>query len=60
MPKRAHDQPSETSHVDGEVVIRGPGSIAGSMTPVAAKETSKRLAESAAAALDEPPPYEPE
>ncbi len=39
------DIPLEVRLVEGEVVVIGPGSIAFSMTPDAARETCRRLGE---------------
>ena len=60
MTKPAYTDPSRVFLVEGEVVLIGPGSIGGSLTPEAAERTARELAEAAAKALDEPPPYEPE
>ena len=46
----AYDTPTETDAVDGEVVLRGPGGVALSMTPEAAEETGRRLLQAAASA----------
>ncbi len=44
---KAHDEPGETTAIEGEVVMHGPGRIGFSMTPEAAAETGRRLRETA-------------
>ena len=43
MDMKPHDQPSEVSAEDGEVLLDGPGSLAVAFTPEAAEETSQRM-----------------
>jgi hypothetical protein len=43
MDKEIHDQPSEISAEQGEVMVDGPDGVAVSLTPDAAAETSQRL-----------------
>ena len=43
----AFDKPSHVTPVDGEVTILGPGPAGISVTPDAARETARRLAEAA-------------
>ena len=43
MPRKAYDTPAVVDAIDGDVSINGPGRIAGSITPEAAVETSRRL-----------------
>jgi hypothetical protein len=45
--KKAYDEPTNTSAVEGEVVLQGPDGVAVSMTPRAARETSRRLKQAA-------------
>jgi hypothetical protein len=40
---KAHDQPSEVTAEEGEVIVEGPDGVAVSFTPDAAAETSERL-----------------
>jgi hypothetical protein len=47
MNKDPYDEPSKVSAVDGEVVLDGPDGVGVSVTPEAAKETSRRLADKA-------------
>ena len=44
---KAHDQPTKTTAIEGEVVLHGPGHVGLSMTPEAAAETARRLSKSA-------------
>ncbi len=41
----AYDAPSTVYAIDGEVVLSGPDGVGLSMTPAAAAETARRLAE---------------
>jgi hypothetical protein len=50
MDKELHDQPSEVSAEQGEVMVDGPDGVAVSLTPEAAAETSQRLLRGAAQA----------
>ena len=43
MDREIHDQPSEVSAEQGEVMVDGPDGVAVSLTPDAAAETSQRL-----------------
>jgi hypothetical protein len=43
MDRQIHDQPSEVSAEQGEVMVDGPNGVAVSLTPDAAEETSRRL-----------------
>jgi hypothetical protein len=52
MTREISDRPSEVSAEQGEVILDGPNGVAVSLTPEAARETSRRLqwaAEEAAA-----------
>jgi hypothetical protein len=60
MSRKAYDTPAEVAAVDGEVAINGPGRIAGSITPDAAVETSRRLKASAAEAKGQKRGLDPE
>ena len=44
MEQRIHDTPSEVAAEEGQVLVDGPGDVAVSMTPEAARVTSERLA----------------
>jgi hypothetical protein len=50
---KLHDEPSETSAEDGEVMLDGPGNVSVSMTPDAAAETAERLGKSASEAHEQ-------
>jgi hypothetical protein len=43
MDKQIHDEPSEVTAEQGEVMVDGPDGVAVSLTPDAAAETSERL-----------------
>jgi hypothetical protein len=43
MPPKVHDQPSKVFGEFGEVIVEGPGGVAVSLTPKAAREMSDRL-----------------
>jgi hypothetical protein len=43
MDREIHDQPSEVTAEQGEVMVDGPNGVAVSLTPDAAAETSQRL-----------------
>lgn len=47
MVARCHNEPSKVVACEGEVQIDGPGSVAVSMTPNAARQTADRLASAA-------------
>jgi hypothetical protein len=47
---KAHDEPSEVTAEEGEVIVEGPDGVAVSLTPDAAAETSHRLLYGAAQA----------
>lgn len=47
MTKAPYDKPSKVTAVDGEVVLDGPDGVGVSVTPRAAKEMSRRLADQA-------------
>lgn len=49
-PIPAFDEPSQTSAIDGEVVVEGPGGQGHAFTPAAARETGRRLEAAADAA----------
>ena len=51
MTDRPHDEPSEVTVEDGQVVVDGPGAVAITMTPAAAIETAERLHAAAVVAL---------
>lgn len=56
MPARkAYDQPSIVTAIDGEVAMSGPDGIGLSMTPEAAARTSKRLCDAATEARGQTP-----
>lgn len=42
---KVHDEPSDVTAEEGEVIIEGPDGVAFSLTPDAAMETSNRLLE---------------
>lgn len=50
MDSKIHDDPSEISAEDGEVIVDGPDGVAVTFTPDAAAETSERLLYGAAKA----------
>lgn len=43
MNRHIHDEPSEVTAEEGEVMVDGPNGVAVSLTPDAAAETSQRL-----------------
>ncbi|HEX8642027.1 MAG TPA: hypothetical protein VF704_12855 [Allosphingosinicella sp.] len=43
MDRQIHNEPSEVTAEDGEVMVDGPNGVAVSLTPDAAAETSHRL-----------------
>ena len=43
MTEKPHDEPSEVSAEDGDVIVDGPDGVAVSFTPQAAAETGDRL-----------------
>jgi len=45
--RKAYDEPTTVSALQGEVVLDGPDGVGLSMTPEAAEETGKRLREAA-------------
>ncbi len=47
MSTRTHDTPSDVAAEEGGVHLDGPGSVAVSMTPGAARKTADRLAAAA-------------
>ena len=48
--EKAHDEPSEVSAVDGDVVVVGPDGVDVAMTPEAAEITAGRLVRAAQSA----------
>ena len=61
MPARkAYDEPTEVTAVDGEVALCGPDGIGLSMTPKAAAATGKRLGDAAEEARAQSPRQTPE
>lgn len=52
-PPKPCDQPSRVAAEEGEVLVDGPDGIALSLSPEAAEETSQRLMDGAARALDQ-------
>jgi hypothetical protein len=50
MDSKTHDEPSNVSAEQGEVVVDGPDGVAVTLTPDAAEETSQRLTDGAAQA----------
>lgn len=53
MSTRTHDTPSEVAAERGGVHVDGPGSVAVSMTPNAARKTADRLTAAAGEADDQ-------
>lgn len=51
MTIEAHDEPSEVTVEEGQVVVDGPGAVAVTLTPAAAIETGDRLQAAAIVAL---------
>lgn len=52
--RKAFDEATTTTAVDGEVVLNGPDGVAVSMTPAAALETARRLMAAAMEAMQQP------
>lgn len=52
--RKAHDQPSNVTPIDGEVAVNGPDGIGFSMTPNAAAKTGERLRDAASEARSQP------
>ncbi|HEY8617209.1 hypothetical protein [Phenylobacterium sp.] len=53
-PQPPYDTPMEGQAVDGEVAITGPGRLAGSLTPEAARRSAEALTELADQAEGQP------
>lgn len=53
--RKAYDQPSDVTSVDGEVTMNGPDGLGLSMTPDAAHQTGERLRDAAAEARNQSP-----
>jgi hypothetical protein len=57
--RNAFDSPASVEAVDGEVAIVGPGRLGVSLTPDAARETSRRLQDRATEAEEQTPDSPP-